>query len=175
MLMWRMSDFVPGHVEDALGELGVTRQQMRAAHNRWVQMAYSRTAPSGLAKYRWALGPPNAVERRMFGDLPCKANLWELPYWPDLRFEVLAAPDGSMWNQWLVRAPGASAPEIKGLDDLTTWSCVVSDVGEAFPGSKHVEGDAPSRWGVAFDYQGSDYLATFVHGLLQTVQEGGPR
>ena len=47
---------------------------------------------------------------RQIGDLSCEALLWPVPLWPDLRFEVLVAPNGAAWNEWLVRAPGAPSP-----------------------------------------------------------------
>ncbi|MFG1999148.1 hypothetical protein ACGFNU_08380 [Spirillospora sp. NPDC048911] len=170
VLMWRMLDLAPGRVEDALKELGASRAQMRAAHRRWVSMPYSKTAPKGLARYRMVLGPPDDSGPREFGDLDCTYSLWTLPLWPDLRFEVLTAPDGSAWHHWLVRAEGSPVPEL-GLHDLTPWSCVVSDMGQRFENARHVEGDAPGHWGVAFSVEGRDYLARFVHGLLQLVQE----
>lgn len=170
VLMWRMLDLAPGRVEDALKELGASRAQMREAHRRWVSMPYSKTAPKGLARYRMVLGPPGETGPRKFGDLDCTYSLWELPLWPDLRFEVLTAPDGSTWHHWLVRAEGSPVPKLNGLDDLAPWSCVISDIGERFEGARHVEGDAPGHWGVAFSIEGRDYFARFIHGLLQLVQ-----
>ncbi len=34
-----------------------------------------------------------------------RGPLWTVPLWPDLRFEVLVAPNGVAWNELLVRAP----------------------------------------------------------------------
>lgn len=111
--------------------------------------------------------------RRRFGDLSCQVSWWELPLWPGLYYEALIAPDGSVWNQWLVRPPGEPAAALDGPADLTPWSCVVSDVGERFKGAEHLEGSAPSRWGVRFTHDGAAYQADFVHGLLQTVTRNG--
>lgn len=172
-LLPRMADLAPARVEAALEELAATRADMRWAHRRWLSLAYVKRAPAEATRLRWALGPAKESAERRFGDLTCEVSWWELPLWPGLLFEALIAPDGSVWNQWLVRPPGSAAPGLDGPADLTPWSCVVSDVGERFPGAEHIEGSAPSRWGVSFAYEGTSYEATFVYGLLQAVTRSG--
>ncbi|MFD9008735.1 hypothetical protein, partial [Streptomyces sp. NPDC059552] len=109
-------------------------------------------------------GPP---PHRTIGDLECEALLWPLPLWPDLRFEVLAAPDGAVWNEWLVRAPGARGPALESADDLRPWSATVDEVARAFAPVRPMEGTAPTRWRLAFAVGGRPCVAEFTYGLLQ--------
>jgi hypothetical protein len=98
--------------------------------------------------------------------------------WPDLRFEVLVAPGGAVWNEWLVRAPGAPAPVLRTLDDLVPWSCTVDEAARAVPPARPLEGTAPTRFGLSFtapDGQGTrrEVVAEFTWGLLQRTRVGG--
>lgn len=77
----------------------------------------------------------------------CEAWLFPVPLWPDLRFEVLLAPNGAVWNEWLIRAPEAEGPDLKTLADLTPWSCTVDEAARAFAPARPLEGTAPTRWG----------------------------
>jgi hypothetical protein len=165
-LMHRMRDLNPERVEQALRDMGADRAEIRAAHALWMRMAYSGTAPKGVAAVRMALGPPLREEIRPMGDLLCRAAYWSLPYWPELEFEVMTGPDGDLWNQWFVRPGGDKA---LALADLVPWTCVISDVGSSFPGAVQVEGGAPHHWGVDFPHDGTDYRARFVYGLLQRL------
>lgn len=119
VLLRRMADHNPDLVEDARHALGVSLAQMREANKRWQAMLHSPHARGSLARYRSVLGEPEFRAPRRVGDLDCEAWLWPLPLWPDLRFEVLLAPNGGVWNEWLVRAPGATPPRLTSLDDLT--------------------------------------------------------
>ncbi|MFE2147657.1 hypothetical protein ACFXA3_39030, partial [Streptomyces sp. NPDC059456] len=111
VLLRRMADFRPDLAEAARQRLGASLAEQRAANKRWQAMVRTRTRSRGaLARYRSVLGPPESSAARTIGDLECEALLWPVPLWPDLRFEVLAAPDGAVWNEWLVRAPGARGP-----------------------------------------------------------------
>jgi hypothetical protein len=165
-LMHRMRDLNAERVEDALREVGADRAEIRAAHRLWMKMAYSRTAPKGMAAFRMALGPPLVEGPRAFGDLTGAVARWRLPYWPELEFEVLTGPDGDVWNQWFIR-PGP--PRVLGFGDLTPWACVIGDFGAGFPGAVHVEGAAPQHWGVDFTHGGTDHRALFVYGLFQRL------
>ncbi|MET7472908.1 hypothetical protein ABZT17_00900 [Streptomyces sp. NPDC005648] len=174
VLLRRMADHNPDLVEDARHELGVSIADMREANKRWQAMLHSPRARAAASRYRSILGAPESSVRRRIGDLDCEAWLWPLPLWPDLRFEVLLAPNGAVWNEWLVRAPGAQAPVLKTLDDLTPWSCTVDEAAHAFPPARPLEGTAPTRWGLAFrapDGKGvrRDVAAEFTWGLLQRV------
>ncbi|CAL9436568.1 hypothetical protein SUDANB96_02168 [Streptomyces sp. enrichment culture] len=172
MLLRRMADHNPDLVEDARRALGVPLARMREANKRWQAMVRSPRARSSAARYRQILGSPESTTPRRIGDLDCEARLWPLPLWPDLRLEVLLAPNGAVWNEWLVRAPGAQGPALHTLEDLTPWSCTVDEAARAFAPARPLEGTAPTRWGLAFtapDASGvrHEVVAEFTWGLLQ--------
>ncbi|WP_329216896.1 hypothetical protein OG352_13125 [Streptomyces sp. NBC_01485] len=172
VLLRRMADHNPDLVENARHELGVSLTQMREANRRWQAMTHSPHARGALARYRSVLGEPETRTPRRVGDLDCEAWLWPVSYWPDLRFEVLLAPNGSVWNEWLVRSPVGEPPPLKSLDDLTPWSCTVDEAARAFAPARPLEGTAPTRWGLAFtapDRHGvrQEVVAEFTWGLLQ--------
>ncbi|HEY3483239.1 MAG TPA: hypothetical protein VGL02_30565 [Streptomyces sp.] len=172
VLLRRMADHRPELVDDALRALSASHADLRDAHRRWQARVHSRTFPGGERRYRTALGPPEAESERRIGDLRCRALLWPVPLWPGLRFEVLCAPGGgAVWNEWLVRAPGAPAPELRTPADLTPWSCTVDDVARAFPPATPLTADAPtrSRLAVTAPGTGERLVAHFTWGLLQYV------
>ncbi|MDX3494155.1 hypothetical protein PV735_15860 [Streptomyces turgidiscabies] len=186
VLLRRMADHNPDLVEDARHQLGVSIADMREANKRWqgmlrskyaraaASLPHSRLRSSGGTPIRSVLGAPESVTARRIGDLECEAWLWPVPLWPDLRFEVLVAANGVAWNEWLVRAPGAPAPELRTPDDLRPWSCTVDEVARAFAPVRPLEGTAPTRWGLAFtapDGTGvrRECAAEFTWGLLQRV------
>ncbi|QOV38543.1 hypothetical protein IM697_09280 [Streptomyces ferrugineus] len=174
VLLRRMADHHPDLVEDARRELGVSLAEMREANKRWQAMVRSPRGRGSAARYRSILGPPESTASRRIGDLECEARLWPVPLWPDLRFEVLLAPNGAVWNEWLVRAPGARPPALRTLADLTPWSCTVDEAARAFAPARPLEGTAPTRWGLAFtapDGEGvrREVVAEFTWGLLQRV------
>ncbi|MFE7190246.1 hypothetical protein [Kitasatospora sp. NPDC057541] len=170
-----MADFRPELVEEAVRRLGASRAGMREANKRWQAMQRAPGFPSGARRYAAVLGPPEAEAARRVGDLACTARQWALPLWPGLRFEVLVGPGGAELNAWLVRAPGTPAPVPRTLDELTPWSCVVADVGAAFPPAVPREGSAPTRFRLDFtapDAEGRPraWTADFTWGLLQEVR-----
>ncbi|WAZ21527.1 hypothetical protein STRCI_002706 [Streptomyces cinnabarinus] len=172
VLLRRMADHNPDLVEDARRELGVSVAEMREANKKWQAMIRSPRARAAASRYRSVLGAPESVVARKVGDLECEAWLWPLALWPTLRFEVLLAPTGAVWNEWLVRAPGAAPPPLRTLDDLTPWSCTVDEAARAFAPVRPLEGSAPTRWGLAFtapDARGARHacVAEFSWGLLQ--------
>ena len=172
VLLRRMADHNPDLVEDARREMGVSLLQMREANKRWQALLHSPHVRSALIRYRSALGEPESTASRRVGDLDCDVLLWRVPYWPDLRYEVLLTPTGSVFNEWLVRAPDAKSPELRTLEDLTPWSCTVDEAARAFAPARPLEGTAPTRWGLAFtapDAQGvpRQVAAEFTWGLLQ--------
>lgn len=178
VLLRRMADHNPDLVEDARRELGVSVPDMREANRRWQAMVRSPRARAAASRYRSVLGAPDAVVTRKVGDLDCEAWLWPVPLWPDLRFEVLLAPNGAVWNEWLIRAPHAEGPSLRTLADLTPWSCTVDEVARAFAPARPLEGTAPTRWGLAFtapDGEGvrREVAAEFTWGLLQRVAVSG--
>ncbi|MFF7048677.1 hypothetical protein ACFY94_10005 [Streptomyces griseorubiginosus] len=175
VLLRRMADHNPGPVEDARRALGVSIAEMREANKRWQAMVRSPRARAAASRYRSVLGPPETVLTRMVGDLECEAWLWPVPLWPNLRFEVLLAPTGAVWNEWLIRAPGAAGPALRTLADLTPWSCTVDEAARAFAPARPLEGTAPTRWGLSFtapDEEGvrREVVAEFTWGLLQRWQ-----
>ncbi|MFF4499658.1 hypothetical protein [Streptomyces sp. NPDC001401] len=172
VLLRRMADHNPDLVEDARRELGVSIADMREANKRWQAMLHSPRSRAAASRYRSILGTPESTITRKIGDLDCEALLWPVPLWPDLRFEVLLAPNGAVWNEWLIRAPGAQGPDLKTLDDLTPWSCTVDEVARAFAPARPLEGTAPTRWGLAFTAPDGEsvrrrVVAEFTWGLLQ--------
>ncbi|MFI9646293.1 hypothetical protein ACIHAA_08370 [Streptomyces sp. NPDC052040] len=174
VLLRRMADHNPDLVEAARHTLGVSIADMREANRRWQAMLRSPRARSAASRYRSVLGAPESTARPRIGDLDCEARLWPVPLWPDLRFEVLAGPDGQVWNEWLVRTPGSPPPTLQTLDDLTPWSCTVDEAARAFAPARPLEGTAPTRWGLAFtapDAGGTPraVAAEFTWGLLQRV------
>ncbi|MEU9036765.1 hypothetical protein AB0D45_17925 [Streptomyces sp. NPDC048352] len=172
VLLRRMADFQPGLAEEARLRLGATLAEQREANRRWQAMVRSPRSRGALARYRSVLGPPESAERRSIGDLECEALLWPVPLWPELRFEVLAAPDGAVWNEWLVRAPGVRGPVLETAGDLRPWSATVDEVARAFAPARPMEGTAPTRWRLAFTASDRPLVAEFTYGLLQRVQEG---
>ncbi|WP_243275110.1 hypothetical protein SALCHL_005259 [Streptomyces albus subsp. chlorinus] len=173
-----MNDFQPARVDRALRELGASRADMREANKHWQARVRSPGARGALARYRSVLGPPRAAARRRIGDLECDVLQWELPLWPDLRFEVLGVPgSGAAWNAWLVRAPGAEPPALRTVEDLTPWSCTVDEAARAFAPARPREGSAPTRSQLAFaapDRDGvrHEIVAEFTWGLLQRLPQG---
>src|SRR5262245_56975525 len=137
VLLRRMADYQPDLVVAAMRSLDATRTEMRAVNARWQRILRSTRFPAGERRLRMVLGPPaDSADRRM-GDVVCRTQWWHLPLWPDLRFEALTGPDGTLLHEWLVRPEGAPAPRLDGVDDLTPWSCVVGDVADRFPAARH--------------------------------------
>ncbi|MFF0061683.1 hypothetical protein ACFYRC_09060 [Streptomyces sp. NPDC005279] len=170
VLLRRMADHQPGLVEDARRELGASLAEMRESNRRWQAMVRARRTRGALARYRSVLGAPEQSVRRRIGDLECEALLWPVPLWPDLRFEVLATDSGAVWNEWLVRAPGAPGPELRTVQDLRPWSCTVDEVAGAFPPARPMEGSAPTRWRLGLTLPGGEScVAEFTWGLLQRL------
>ncbi|MFG2913759.1 hypothetical protein ACGF0D_12810 [Kitasatospora sp. NPDC048298] len=178
VLLRRMADFQPGLVEEAVRRLGATRTSVREANKRWQAMVRAPRFPRGAARYAAVLGSAEASAPRRIGDLACVARQWTLPLWPELRFEILLGPaeiGGPLLNEWLVRAADAPAPVLRTLADLAPWSCVVGDVGAAFPPAVPREGSAPTRFRLDFaapDAGGRPRPceADFTWGLLQEVR-----
>ncbi|MFF7995312.1 hypothetical protein ACFZDG_36790 [Kitasatospora xanthocidica] len=178
VLLRRMADYQPGLVEEAVRRLGATRGSMREANKRWQAMLRAPRFPRGAAGFTAVLGPAGESVPRRIGDLACTARQWELPLWPELRFEVLLGPaeiGSPVLNEWLVRAAGAPPAVLRTLADLRPWSCVVGDVGAAFPPAVPREGSAPTRFRLDFgapDGAGRmrPWTADFTWGLLQEVR-----
>jgi hypothetical protein len=171
-----MADYRPELVEETLRRIGSSRSELRRVHARWQGMLRARSFPPGVAGRRLVLGRPAASVPRPVGALTLVAHRWVLPLWPELRFEVVASPEGWIAQEWLVRADGSRLPRFVSVADLTPWSAVVGDLGASFPGAMHAEGDAPSRWVVEFAAPAADgsaarYRAHFVWGLLQQVDQ----
>lgn len=174
VLLRRMADYQPELVEGALESLGASRTEMREVNARWQRILRSQVFPRGRRRYETVLGPPAGVAEQWFGDVPCEVAWWPpLSLWPDLRFEVLMGPGGSVMHEWLVRPDDGPAPPLDSVADLVPWSCVVGDVDRRFAPVEHQPGDAPSRWHTTFkDSDGTVYVAHFVWGLLQAVTSG---
>ncbi|MEV6591952.1 hypothetical protein [Streptomyces acidicola] len=177
VLLRRMADHNPDLVADARRELSASITDIREANKRWQAMLRAPRSRSAASRYRSILGEPESVISRKIGDLECEALRWPVPLWPDLRFEVMVAPNGAVWNEWLVRAPAAAAPELRTLADLAPWSCTVDEAARAFAPARPLEGTAPTRFGLAFTAPDADgvrreCVAEFTWGLLQRVAVG---
>ncbi|MEV5340751.1 hypothetical protein AB0K93_20100 [Streptomyces sp. NPDC052676] len=170
VLLRRMADHNPDLVADARRTLGVSLADMREANKRWQAMLRSPRARSAAARYRSVLGIPESRTPRRIGDLTCEAWQWPVPLWPDLRFEILVGEGNAVWNEWLVRAPGAPSPRLRTLDDLTPWSCTVDEAAHAFPPARPLQDTAPTRWGLALTGpDGREAVAEFTWGLFQRL------
>jgi hypothetical protein len=145
--------------------MGATRAQYMAAHNRWQTMLHSKRAPRGIVLLRAVLGPPQSEATVPVGDVRLTACQWQLPMWPDLRWEALVGDGGVVLNSWLVRPQPLPLPDLPPLSQLGPWSCVVGDA-LAYEGAQQVNPDVPFQWLVRV---GGREL-WFVHGLLQTVR-----
>ncbi|MGY1795591.1 hypothetical protein ACI796_16600 [Geodermatophilus sp. SYSU D00525] len=165
VLLRRMADLRPDLVAAALPCLGATRAEAHAAHTRWQALHHARRAPRGVALRAAVLGPAEEVEDRRFGDLDLEVRRWPLPLWPHLRWEVLAAPGGSVLHEHLVRAPGSPVPPAAD-GRLRVWEHVVADVSR-LPGAQEVDPRVVTRWEVRLP---SGATAAFVWGLLQRVR-----
>ncbi|MFE4259784.1 hypothetical protein, partial [Streptomyces sp. NPDC056883] len=169
VLLRRMADFQPGLAEEARLRLGASLAEQREANKRWQAMVRSPRSRGALTRYRSVLGPPEAVSSRTIGDLTCEALLWPVPLWPGLRFEVLAAPDGAVWNEWLVRAPGAPGPVLEEAEDLLPWSATVDEVARAFAPVRPMEGTGPKTGGGGGTPLGGVVVVGFACRLLPSV------
>ncbi|WP_426497329.1 hypothetical protein [Streptomyces sp. D54] len=171
VLLRRMADHQPGLVEEARHELSASLADMREANRRWQAMVRAPRGRGSLRRYRSVLGEPETTLPRRVGDLECEALLWPVPLWPDLRFEVMTGPGGAVWNEWLVRAPGAPGPELTSPDALRPWSCTVDEAARAFPPARPMEGSAPTRWSLAVTdpVTGRERVAEFTWGLFQRL------
>lgn len=184
-----MADYQPVLVEAARQRLGCSVTQMREANAWWQRFLRSWDAPRGVGRHRAILGPARVRERRIGAgpDAPrCHLHRWDLSLWPELSFEVMTGPDGSIWQEWLVRepAPDESAALPAGRDtpvaELMPWRCVVADIEHAYAPVRHRTPDPPSRW--ATEFRATDehgvrrrYVGRFVWGLLQVVEPCDPR
>jgi hypothetical protein len=169
MLLRRMADYQPDLAESAARSLGVPRLAVADANRRWQAMLRSRTFPAD-DRHRLVLGRPEMTFIRRFGAVDNEIAWWPLPLWPDLRFETISVPGGPVLQEWLVRPDPATRPALRTAADARPWSCVVADIEHAFAPVKHEDGDAPSRWSVAFTADDdARHLARFTWGLLQVV------
>ncbi|MZD06155.1 hypothetical protein GTW43_13790 [Streptomyces sp. SID5785] len=175
VLLRRMADHNPGLVETARADLGVTVAEMREANRRWQAMLHAPRSRAALSRYRSVLGTPEQELTRPLGDLSCTALLWPVPLWPDLRFEVLLAPTGAVWNAWLVRAPGAPGPALRTLADLAPWSCTVDEAARAFAPARPLEGSAPTRWGLECSVPAEEDTAGAAGAAATAGTDGTPR
>lgn len=108
VLLRRMADHQPDLVEDALRDLGATRAESREANRRWQAWAHGRGGRGEPARYRSVLGEP--VARRTVPRLDAELLEWELPLWPELRWQVIVGKPPAVWGSGLVRAPGSPSP-----------------------------------------------------------------
>ena len=176
VLLRRMADYQPHLVERARRDLGYSVTDMREVNAWWQRFVRSRTSPRGIERYAAVLGPTEAVLEQRSGDLTCRLHHWTLPLWPELRFEAVEGPEGQVWQEWLVRAPGTAPPTPSG--ELEPWKYVVGDLERLFEHVRHLPEDAPTRWHSEFgngnDEGHGDVVhrrARFVYGLLQEVSE----
>ncbi|MEU6034867.1 hypothetical protein ABZ801_05620 [Actinomadura sp. NPDC047616] len=175
VLLRRMADYQPDLVAGAVRALGSSRTEMREVNARWQRIVRSRTFPPGRRRHEAVLGPPAGTREQRIGDAVCEAAWWPpFALWPDLRFEILVGPGGSVLHEWLVRPDDAAVPQVRGVGDLEPWCCVVGDLERWFGDVRHHPGEVPSRWHAGFTTaDGESYVAHFVWGLLQQVVSVG--
>ena len=179
VLLRRMADYQPRLVEEARTRLGFDVTEMRAVNATWQRMLRSRNSRGPLGQVHSVLGKPIEVIPRKVGDAECRCEQWELPLWPELRFEAFIGPNGILLKEHLVRAPGAPRPALKTLDDLKPWSCVLGDVAVAFGRLRQLEGSAPTRDLALVEIDdGTGTKVTisteYVYGLLQSARPYEP-
>ena len=175
VLLRRMADFQPRLVEEARGRLGFDVTEMRAVNATWQRMLRSRNSRGALGQVHSVLGKPVEVIARKIGDAQCRCEQWDLPLWPELRFEAFIGPGDMLLKEHLVRAPGVPRPTLKTISDLTPWSCVLGDVAMAFGRLRQLEGSAPTRDLALVEVDdGSGVKVTvateYVYGLLQSAR-----
>jgi hypothetical protein len=164
VLLRRMADVRPDLVAEALQRLGATRGEAHAAHTRWQALQHARRAPRGLGLRTAVLGLPEELEDRRFGDLDVQVRRWPLALWPNLYWEVLSGPGGSVLNEHLVRAPGSPVPPA-GPGRLLVWQHTLDDV-VLLRGAESVDPGVVTRWEIHLP---GGVRAQFVWGLLQRV------
>ena len=164
VLLRRMADLRPDLVAEALPRVGADRAEAHAAHTRWQALQHSPRGPRGLALRSAVLGPPEHREERWFGDLPVQVRRWPLPLWPNLRWEVVSGPGGSVLNETSCGRPDRRCPPASG-DDLRVWQHVLDDV-VVLPGARSVDPGVVTRWEVHLP---GGVRTSFVWGLLLQV------
>jgi hypothetical protein len=169
VLLRRMADVRPDLVAEALPRLDATRAEAHAAHTRWQALQHSPRGPRGLGLRTAVLGPPEELEDRRFGDLDVQVRRWPLPLWPELYWEVLTGPGGTVLNELLVRAPGSPVPPATA-GELRVWQHVLDDV-VGLPGAVSLDPGVVTRWEVRLP---GGVRTTFVWGLLQQVGGAQP-
>ena len=167
VLLRRMADLRPDLVAEALPRVGADRAEAHAAHTRWQALQHSPRGPRGLALRSAVLGPPDHREERWFGDLPVQVRRWPLPLWPELHWEVVSGPGGSVLNEHLVRAPGSPVPPASG-DDLRIWQHVLDDVVALRPRAE-ARAELARREGHEVLLLPGGVRTSFVWGLLLQV------
>ena len=180
VLLRRMADYQPRLVEEARARLGFDVTEMRAVNATWQRMLRSRNSRGPLGQLHSVLGKPVEVIQRKVGDAQCRCEQWELPLWPELRFEAFIGPGDMLLKEHLVRADGAPRPVLRTLGDLEPWSCVLGDVAVAFGRLRQLEGSAPTRDLALVEVKADDgsgakvTVATeYVYGLLQSARRYG--
>jgi hypothetical protein len=173
ILLRRMADYQPLLVERARLKLGYDVTEMRAVNATWQRMLRSRNSRGPLGQLRSVLGKPEEVVERKIGDAACRCERWQLGLWPELRFEAFIGPGEMLLKEHLVRAPDSPRPELRTLEDLEPWSCVLGDVAVALGPMHQLEGSAPTR-DMALIQVGPKPKRTiateFVYGLLQAAR-----
>ena len=177
VLLRRMADYQPQLVEDARNELGFDVSEMRAVNATWQRMLRSRNSRGALGQLHGILGKPAEIIERKIGDAACRCEQWELPLWPDLRFEAFIGPGDMLLKEHLVRAPDSTRPTLEKMSALTPWSCVLGDAAVAFGPLRQLEGSAPTRdlalAEVIDDAERNTKITVsleFVYGLLQAAR-----
>jgi hypothetical protein len=176
VLLRRMADFQPLLVERARTELGFTVSEMRAVNATWQRMLRSRGSRGPLGQLHSVLGGPDDVAERTVGDVKCRCEQWELPLWPELRFEAFIGPGDMLLKEHLVRAPGSPRPAPRTLEDLKPWSCVLGDIAIALGPMRQLQGSAPTRDLALVEVEPEPkktVAVEFVYGLLQVARPHG--
>jgi hypothetical protein len=179
-LLDRMHDEAPQRSEAALRWLGATRADAVAAEKRRMGLASDRVLNQVTRWHGWqvetylaVLGDPMSTEPRDVRQPALQFLRWETPVWPDLWFEVMVLPDGSMFNDQLRRRVGTASPPMESVNDLKPWSCTEHELADRFGPLECVDGWHPC-WVAGFtapDATGQTrrYEAGLGWGLLQCL------
>ena len=163
VLLRRMADHQPGLVEDA--------------RHHWAPRSPRCARPTAAGR-RWSARP--AAAARWPATARCSASpsrsyaagsaIWSatrccgrVPLWPDLRFEVLAAPAGRCGTSGWSARPGRRAPSLPTAEDLQPWSCTVDEVGEGLPARTADGGLGPDAVAAGADASGRGAVRGGVH------------
>ena len=95
-----------------------------------------------------------------------RQHRFELARWPAFEFAIWVTPSASAWGHSFVRRAGVEGSVISGLDNLSRWSHVLTEVVRAL--GPPTESEEWFPWtAITYPTHFSDVSLCFVFGLLQ--------